>query len=92
MGSAGEEFHHLVKNVMIYEKMLFCKDLRKEYYLGFGVGWRRISSFSEEFDHLVENLTKTGNDLQGKATQNEIATKNNHKCDVFILHIFPTLF
>ena len=37
-------------------------------------------------------MTKTGNELQGKATQNEIATKNDHKCDVLILHIFPTLF
>ena len=37
-------------------------------------------------------LTKTGNELQGKASQNEIATKNNHKCDVLILHLFPTLF
>ena len=58
MGSAAEEFHHLVNNFTI----------------------------------LVENLTKTGNELQGKATQNEIATKNDHKCDVLILHIFPTLF
>ena len=76
----------------LWNNCLFSKDVSKEYYPGFGVGCWLISSFSNYFYILVENLTKTGNELQGKATQNQIATKNDHKCDVFILHIFPTLF
>ena len=50
-----------------------------------------ISSFAPKSQVYHQKTKANYVELQGKATQNEIATTNDHKCDVFILHIFPML-